>query len=81
MGDGSSQVIAAFLIARGPYWWLGYGWEGCFETSPPLPDLINLDVGVPTTNCSQISPGVFSRNYTNGYAVLDCNNYVATLDF
>ena len=26
MSDGSEQVVTAFLVVRGPYWWQGYGW-------------------------------------------------------
>ena len=81
MSDGSTEVIAGFLIARGPWWWIGYGWEGCFEVAPPLPPLIQTQVGVPVTNCSQVAPGVFARNYSLGYAELDCNSFTATLSF
>ncbi len=80
MSDGGEQVIAGFLIARGPYWYLGYGWSNCdveYYRSP----LLDMDVGIPTSNCTQIAPNVFARNFTNGYAELDCNAYSATLDF
>jgi hypothetical protein len=23
------QDLASFLVVRGPYAWLGYGWQGC----------------------------------------------------
>ena len=80
ISDGSAQVIAGFLIARGPYWYLGTGWEGCnidYYRSP----LLDMDVGIPTSNCTQIAPNVFARNFTTGYAELDCNAYTATLNF
>ncbi len=30
MSDGSAEVIAGFLIARGPYWWIGYGIQALY---------------------------------------------------
>ncbi len=79
--DPATQVIAGFLIARGPYWWLGYGWQGCSETAPYLSPLLDTDVGLPINNCTQVSSGVYARNYTNGYAQINCNSYTAILDF
>ena len=46
----------------------------------PTP-LVQMDVGVPVNNCTQVSSGVYARNFTNGYAVLDCNTFTATLAF
>jgi hypothetical protein len=42
-----------------------------------------LDVGVPVSECSETSPGVFGRNYSNGFAQLDCSGseWAATLAF
>jgi hypothetical protein len=40
-----------------------------------------MDVGVPTGNCTSPSAGVYARNFTNGYAVLDCLSFEATLAF
>ena len=56
------------------------GRQGCGGIPPPGA-LYNLDVGVPVTMCAETSPGVFGRNYTNGWAQLDCNTYTATLAF
>jgi hypothetical protein len=59
--------------------WLGYGWQGCGNVE--LPDIVHLDVGVPTSNCTSPAYGIFGRNFTNGYAELDCNAFEATLAF
>ena len=100
MADGSAEVVAGFLIARGPYWYsllldvrltsaniqpqhrfLGYGWQGCSNSPIEPTPLVQMDVGVPVNNCTQVSSGVYARNFTNGYAVLDCNTFTATLVF
>ena len=39
-----------------------------------------LDVGEPQGLCTEAN-GVFSRKYSKGTAALDCNAFVATLDF
>ena len=31
------QDLATFLLGRGPYVWLGFGWSGCTDSHPPLP--------------------------------------------
>jgi len=74
------QTLAAFLIGRGPYAYVGYGWNG-----QPLPEWDAMwdmyDVGTPVNLCSQVSSGVYARNYTNGYATLNCNTWTAELNF
>ena len=79
---GLRQNVAAFLVARGPWWWLGQDWMGpTLATWSSLYD--ELDVGVPVSECSETSPGVFGRNYSNGFAQLDCSGseWAATLAF
>ena len=73
--------IAAFLIARGPWWWLGWDWLGAVV--PSWSPLYNTDVGVPLTECAETSPGIFGRNYSKGWAQLDCTGaeWAATLAF
>ena len=77
--DSKEQILAAFLIGRGPYAYVGYGWNG-----GPLPSWDPMwdafDVGVPTGLCVS-SGGVYSRTYSRGSASLDCNTWTATLSF
>ena len=82
------QSVASFLIARGPYWWYGYGWSGqVCDTSPILPyqpqhpALWNLSPGKPLDNCTETDEGVFRRKFEKGSATLDCNQWTAELDF
>jgi hypothetical protein len=73
---GSTQLLAAFLIGRGPVAYIGYGWNG-----GPLPDwdpLFDTDVGEPLALCEQAQPGVFSRKWSKGVATLDCNTWTGT---
>lgn len=78
--NNREQTLAAFLIGRGPYAYVGYGWNG-----GPLPNWDSMwdmyDVGTPSNLCTQVSPGIYARNYTNGFAQLDCNTWTATLSF
>ena len=73
------QTMAAFLITRPPYAFIG-----SYKLSPPfvsLPKLFTLDVGEPLGLCEEVKSGVFQRKWSKGTAALDCSTYVATLDF
>lgn len=71
------QTLAAFLITRGPYAFIGSrnlrdaSWHPLFAT----------DVGEPVGLCYESAPNVFARNWTKGVAKLDCNTYQAELSF
>ena len=71
-----NESIAQFLVVRGDYAWLGWGagqWDPVW-----VPEFL-MDVGYPTTTCSQTSPGVFSRGWTYGTASFDCNTYTGSV--
>ena len=76
-------VLASFLVSRGPYDYLGYGWYGGGSVSIPEFDPLwdAYDVGEPTGACTETSPGVFSRTWSKGSATLDCGTWTATLNF
>eukprot|EP00912_Choanoflagellata_sp_UC4_P000213 UC4_evm3s135 len=74
----SNQSIASFLITRPPIAFLGFGWE---SDDRMWDDQFYLQVGEPQGLCKIESPGVFSRQYTNGKATLDCNTFEANLPF
>lgn len=72
-------VLAAFLVGRGPYAFVGFGWYGGgSEAIPDFDPLWNMDVGTPTGLCTQVAPGVFSRAWTRGTATIDCNAWTGT---
>ena len=72
-----NQSLAAFLVTRGPWAFLGFGgvsdmrdWRSEFLWS----------VGEPTPAgavCAEAPAGVFSRQWTYGIAALDCNTWTA----
>ena len=66
------QSIASFLVARPAYAWIGYG-AGQYQ--PTWNDALSWDVGAPTGQCTQTSPGVFQRDWSYGTAAMDCNTY------
>ena len=81
MNNGASdanQTVAAFLITRPPYAYLGFGWE---SDDRQWNDLFWLQAGQPAGLCVEAPSGVFSREWSLGTATLDCNCYSADLSF
>jgi|TARA_B110000208_G_scaffold30158_1_gene39657 hypothetical protein len=83
-----SQDLANFLLTRGKYSFLGWGWKGCSKEYH-FPKELNYDYGVPVgvANgdglglCKETAPGseIFVREYTKSTVVMDCTVYVATI--
>ena len=76
----ANATLAAFLITRPPYAYVGFAWESNDSKFTPL---FYLDVGEPAGGalCSEGPPGVFSRLYTLGTPVLNCMSFEAQLPF
>jgi hypothetical protein len=76
-------VLAAFLVSRGPWDFIGTGWFGAGSIGLPAWDPLwdAYDVGEPTGLCAQTAPGVFSRSWTRGTSALNCNTWAAELNF
>ncbi len=78
----AEQDIAAFLLTRGPYAYVGYGWTGCVDANHPFtrPSLLDSDFGAPLGYCSETAPGsnVWSREFENAVVSLDCGAWKAT---
>jgi hypothetical protein len=74
------QNLAEFLLVRGPYAWIGYGWSGCQTPSTFVrPESFDVDYGTPLNFCLEASAGVFTRNYTHADVSLDCNSFTASI--
>ena len=73
-----TEDLAAFLIMRGPYAWIGYGWIGC-TTDYEFPDAWDVDYGEPLGAPTSPSPGVFSREWSKATATFDCNAWKGTV--
>ena len=72
------QDIAAFLLIRSEYAWLGYGWKGCgddnFWIDPHHRKLLVSDYGMPLDQlCFESAPGVFTRRWSKATVSLDTN--------
>ena len=82
---GGNATLAAFLVTRPPFGYIGSGWLYCDSgDNPPKhhwDPLWDLDTGVPLELCSERNPAVFSRRWSGGHAELDCNTGVGLLDF
>jgi len=72
------QDVAMFLLTRGPYAWIGYGWMGCGGL-PVRPPQVDVDYGVPTSDCKQSQTGIFTREYSKATITMDCPNFKATI--
>ena len=77
-GAADNQTIAAFLIARPPIGFIGYGWE---SDDKNWRDIFLLQAGTPTGLCVSEAAGVWTRQWSNGKAVIDCNTWTAELPF
>jgi hypothetical protein len=73
-----NQTLAAFLVARSPYSWVGYGWE---SDDRNFKEVFYLQPGSPTSLCEENTPGVFTRQWTAGVAEIDCNQWTSSLPF
>jgi hypothetical protein len=85
------QDVAAFLLLRGPYafigagvwgmtWDVGTGWQNATTPTVALPPQLTRDYGEPTSVCVETTPNVFQRNYTRAQVTLDCNSFTASID-
>mmetsp|Transcript_3192 Transcript_3192/g.6230 ORF Transcript_3192/g.6230 Transcript_3192/m.6230 type:complete len:443 (-) Transcript_3192:114-1442(-) len=83
------QDIATFLLVRGPYAWIGYGWISCANGASPVgeegqmfyrPPRLETDFGTPEGLCAESTAGsgVFTRKWTKGTVSLDCNTWEAS---
>lgn len=73
----ATDFTAEFLLTRGPYAWLGFGWSGCFTERRPRPEIWDLDYGTPQGPCVETggeATGVFERNYSRATVTWDCPN-------
>ena len=91
----AKQDIASFLLVRGEFAWLGYGYQGCSSDRRSFPgnswkssgyewpELLDRDYGVPLGACSETSPGdsqVFAREWSKASVSLDCNTFEASIE-
>lgn len=86
--DHEDLDLATFLLARGPFAWLGYGWSGCgcgwsmdgkmTCGGYPRPETFDADYGEPAGLCTEAG-GVFTREWTHATVVMDCNAYRANI--
>ena len=77
-----AQDTAQFLLVRGPFAWLGYGWSSCREPDAFVrPAEFDVDYGEPVGFCAETArgSGIWSREYTKYSVSLDCASFTATL--
>eukprot|EP01052_Picozoa_sp_SAG31_P037144 SAG31_NODE_4750_length_2980_cov_1.358209_2_plen_97_part_00 len=76
------ETVAAFLLARGPYAFIGgRGLRDSHEGD--WHPLFGLDVGQPLGLCAEtlLGSNTFQRNWTRGSVSFDCNAYEASIAF
>ncbi|GAB5362746.1 hypothetical protein AAMO2058_000824700 [Amorphochlora amoebiformis] len=90
------QDLAFFLLARGPYAWLGWGTWGMtwpFNPEPrhgelpplphgvPRPSELDMDYGEPEGLCFEISAGVFHRQWSKVKIALNCTSFESMFEW
>lgn len=79
-----NEDLAAFLLIRGDYAWLGYAWVGCSSGAEPAgagghpyvyPKEFNVDYGTPTGQCLETGTGtgIYQRQWTKATVSYNCN--------
>ncbi len=74
--------IANFQLVRGPFAFLGSGWQGC---SPSLryefPAELNSDFGEPAGVCAEAPPGsgTFVRDFARATVAMDCATWTPSI--
>jgi hypothetical protein len=66
--------IARFLLVRGPFSWIGFGWEQCVNIPPPIEHFAKYDFGEPLELCHEThgGSGVFTRRWSKATITVDC---------
>ena len=74
------QDLATFLLVRGPFAWLGYGWIGCNQPWEFRPEM-SADYGEPLGACYETAAGsgVFQRKWSKADVQMDCNAWAANI--
>lgn len=72
----ATQYTSEFLLTRGDYMWLGYGWMGCGPAMHPRPQEWDVDYGVPSGVCAETgdNTGVFRREWSKATIEWDCHS-------
>jgi hypothetical protein len=86
------QDLCTFLLVRGPFAFLGYGWNGCQTVHPShvrpdswngtyaRPHEMDEDFGEPLEPlCREVAPGVFERKWSKANVQMNCNTFQGTL--
>ena len=74
--------LAAFLLTRGPYGFIGHGWEGTCNSDYALPPAFAKDYGVPLDNCTAaigVNDGggdnvTWTRHWSKATVTVDCSS-------
>ena len=76
------------MLIRGPYAWIGHGWQGCGQPKAdagggyPFPPEYHTDFGEPQGVCTQgggSSAAVFTREFTKATVKMDCDTGKPTI--
>ena len=80
--------LAAFLLVRGPFAWIGHGWFGCANWNEPVgghgqiyerPKELDVDFGEPTEQCYESGPDVFTRQWSKATVEYNCKTATARI--
>jgi len=68
------DALIAYLLTRGPYGFIGHGWEGTCNMDYTLPPEYGVDYGQPLDNCTETGTGsgTFVREWSKATVSIDC---------
>ena len=74
------EDLATFLLARGDYAWIGYGWIGCApQVEYYRPPALDVEYGAPVGTCKADGGGRFVREYTKATVSFHCHTMEAEI--
>lgn len=73
------QDLATFLLVRGPFAWIGWGWVGC-GMQYARPEMLDMDFGDPIGDCHEVgNTEVFTRPWSRANVSLDCKHFIGSI--
>jgi hypothetical protein len=71
--------LAGFLLTRGPYGFIGHGWQGTCNGDYSLPAAFMQDYGTPFDNCSSTDNVTWTRRWTKATVTINCATLKSTI--
>ena len=71
--SAKQEQLASYLLTRGPYGFIGHGWQGTCDSDYSLPSEFLQDYGTPLDNCTSIDNITWTRRWTKATVAVSCD--------